>query len=125
MHTIETKISALFLLLILAFSTFDKAAMYVCFTLNQPAVTKAFCVNKGKPQLHCNGKCYLNKQLANEDNNTNKYPFQKTDGLNQVYTVFLDKEPLPLLSVVYSGYPRPVNNNSTIFRSSSIFHPPC
>ncbi len=125
MHTIETKISASFLLLILAFCTFDKAAMYVCFTLNQPVVTKEFCINKDKPQLHCEGKCYLNKQLANEDNAASKNPFQKTDGLNQVYTTSIDKDTAPLISSADCEYPGAVNNNRTISRSFSIFHPPC
>lgn len=31
--------------------------------MNQAELTAKYCVNKAKPMLKCNGKCYLAKQL--------------------------------------------------------------
>ena len=33
------------------------------FYANQQSLTEKYCINKSKPKLHCNGKCYLQKKL--------------------------------------------------------------
>lgn len=33
-------------------------------------ITDAFCINKDKPEMHCNGTCHLKKQLIQTDNST-------------------------------------------------------
>lgn len=38
-----------------------------CFNYNY--IVTELCVNKDKPQLHCNGKCYLMKQLKKQSTN--------------------------------------------------------
>lgn len=35
----------------------------VIFFLNQKTLAKTFCENKDKPEMKCNGKCYLAKKL--------------------------------------------------------------
>lgn len=42
--------------------------------MNVVFITKKFCINKDKPELQCNGKCHLAKQLqiAEQQNNKNK-----------------------------------------------------
>ncbi|MCB0402744.1 MAG: hypothetical protein KDD41_11710, partial [Flavobacteriales bacterium] len=42
---------------------------------NQSAIAEAFCVNKEKPQLQCNGKCHLAKQLEQVTENDQDVPF--------------------------------------------------
>lgn len=37
--------------------------IYLEYEFNRDYITKNFCVNKNRPQLHCNGKCYLAKKL--------------------------------------------------------------
>lgn len=39
----------------------------VSFYYNQTAIAARHCVNKDKPTLKCNGKCYLAKQLKKAD----------------------------------------------------------
>lgn len=34
------------------------------YILNYDYIVKELCVNKEKPELHCNGKCHLKKELA-------------------------------------------------------------
>lgn len=40
---------------------------YVDFKMNQKEITAKYCVNKDRPQLRCNGNCYLAKQLKKQD----------------------------------------------------------
>lgn len=43
------------------------------FELNQEALALEFCINKDKPELHCEGQCHLKKQLeADNDNKQNE-----------------------------------------------------
>ena len=37
------------------------------FNMNQETIVAAFCVNKDKPSMHCDGKCYLKKELKSID----------------------------------------------------------
>lgn len=44
-------------------ASFSQLAVYTGFQLNQPYIAASLCVNRNKPQLHCNGKCYLMRKL--------------------------------------------------------------
>jgi hypothetical protein len=37
--------------------------LFAWYNVNKQAITEKLCVNKAKPELHCDGKCYLGKQL--------------------------------------------------------------
>jgi len=37
--------------------------LFAWYNINKQAITEQLCVNKDKPELHCDGKCYLSKQL--------------------------------------------------------------
>lgn len=36
---------------------------FAVFKLNQEYITKVFCINRAKPELKCDGKCYLKKSI--------------------------------------------------------------
>lgn len=42
---------------------FQQAIIILHFRLNQDTVEQQFCVNKSRPELQCEGTCYLKKQL--------------------------------------------------------------
>ena len=37
--------------------------VYLDYEFNKEFIIKNYCVNKNRPQLHCDGKCYLAKKL--------------------------------------------------------------
>ena len=43
--------------------TFQSAFIQISYDLNKGFIAQELCVNKDKPSLKCEGKCYLNKQL--------------------------------------------------------------
>jgi len=59
--------TSILLLLLLTWQTMFKAGFIIYWKANQAYITETLCENKDKPQLHCNGKCYLNKQLKKAD----------------------------------------------------------
>lgn len=38
--------------------------IYVNFELRRDYIVNNFCENRARPQLHCDGKCYLAKKIA-------------------------------------------------------------
>lgn len=39
------------------------------YSLNKNFIAENLCENKAKPEMHCNGKCYLSKKLAKGNDN--------------------------------------------------------
>lgn len=60
---------------------FQQVLIVVHFKLNQKAITQELCVNQNNPELHCNGICYLKKQLqkAEETAETSFVLYQKVE----------------------------------------------
>lgn len=46
------------------------------YVANYSYISTELCVNKAKPKLNCNGKCYLSKELS-KTNDGNDSPFSK------------------------------------------------
>ena len=115
--------TAIFLLLALSSSQFSRLFIYAGFELNQNYISSTLCENRDKPELHCNGKCYLMKKLkqAEEKEQKQERQAQKT----QIQEAVVVK---PLVFKQYAfavinlhipsstGMPQNIKN--------SIFHPP-
>lgn len=73
---------------------FVQLGIFGWYELNKKAITEQFCINKNKPQLHCNGKCHLKKQLQKADDNHSEQ--QQHNTKQGEWTVFiLPSQPLP------------------------------
>jgi hypothetical protein len=44
-------------------ASFTKSIVCVYYQYNLDYIKKELCVNKDKPKMNCNGKCYLAKQI--------------------------------------------------------------
>lgn len=60
-------LSTLFLIMVLLSKTIYSVFWQVNFHLNQKEIVRMECENKNRPEMHCNGKCYLAKQLQKAD----------------------------------------------------------
>lgn len=54
--------------------TFSRELLVVDFALNRATITARFCVNKARPQLHCDGKFYFAKRLKQQKDREAKVP---------------------------------------------------
>ncbi len=54
---------------------------YAEYLLNYEYISEVLCINKDKPKLECDGKCYLMKSLAeaSENTETKDFPPKKLD----------------------------------------------
>lgn len=62
-------VSILFICVLAA--TFSQGILIAAFNMNQQFIATTLCENRNHPETHCNGHCFLNKQLNNQ---------QKQDG---------------------------------------------
>ena len=60
-------ILAVFMSLVLLFSTNLKSFITINYLLNKAEIIEFFCINKEKPKLKCNGKCHLTKEIKKVD----------------------------------------------------------
>jgi len=63
--------SVTILLICLISATFSQWLLIACFDINETYIAKELCVNKNNPSAHCNGHCYLNKELNKEEKSNN------------------------------------------------------
>jgi len=70
-------ILAFLLLAVFAFQILGKTVIYISYILNQDYIAKNICENRAKPQLHCNGKCHLYKELKKAESNDQTAPGSK------------------------------------------------
>jgi hypothetical protein len=49
----------------------------VDYAINYEYISKVLCENKAKPELQCNGKCHLMKELAKNTENEKSLPTDK------------------------------------------------
>ena len=56
--------------------TLGQEVLVVDYQLNKARITEQFCVNKARPQLHCNGKCHLASQLRKAEGGDKKAPVE-------------------------------------------------
>lgn len=56
-------ISIILLTLVICFQSLQGFFTVVNWKMNQAEITEKYCVNKAKMNMHCDGKCYLSKQL--------------------------------------------------------------
>jgi len=78
------RFTAFILILTLLSANFSRLFIFAGFEMNQKYIAAALCENKSKPQLHCNGKCYLMKKIKlaeskekNQERQSQKNNFQE------------------------------------------------
>ena len=48
------------------------------YIIHYKYISQELCINKDKPELHCNGKCHLKKEIKKVLGDESKSPVQKT-----------------------------------------------
>jgi hypothetical protein len=117
------KILAAVLLLAFTANVLGQGLMILEYYFNTKAYAKK-CENKYRPQLHCNGKCQLARQLKQQEKNEQQNPERKLVNkieINSSHCFFAIG-----LSDVSSFCSRciPLADKNPVDRSLPFFHPP-
>lgn len=97
------------------------------YAVNYDYIAKELCENKAKPQMHCNGKCHLMKELAKAAEN--EKPSSEKKSLHQETEVLFcqDVTDFSFSSTPIITFPKNVTGYSNLYshlNSSAVFHPP-
>ena len=119
-----TRLISILLLSAFLFQSFSKVVILANYELNKEYIAKNFCENRNNPEMHCNGKCHMMKQMKEEDKKENG----PVNNLKEKYEVQLFSEGKSAFEIL---------NTHTVFEYSSfyqmdktsphllsIFHPP-
>ncbi|MEL4308561.1 hypothetical protein JMA43_10715 [Joostella sp. CR20] len=94
------------------------------YVINQDYIAEYLCINKDKPEMHCDGKCYL-MQMLEEQNNEKKQNLPAID-LKEYPIGFVTLINLP--SETTTTTPQKNHNNYhnqyRFLTSEQHFHPP-
>lgn len=61
------RLFAYILLFLFSVQILSSAGYLIWFKLNQQEITDLFCINKSKPELQCQGKCFMMKGLHHQE----------------------------------------------------------
>ena len=103
--------------------TFNQASIVARYYVNTAAFAKN-CENKAKPQMHCNGKCQMMKQLQKASKNDQQAPEKSGNAKNEA----LSSKSF-FASIKFSRLSSPIHFNKYQVQKlpsipTVIFHPP-
>ena len=85
------KATALILTLVLMANNINTIFIVTDFVINQDFIAKTLCIQK-EEQKGCNGKCQLNKQLKEVNNQSDNQPLQIKNRIELSYFILTKKE---------------------------------
>lgn len=118
------------IVVIVAFALFLKPIIPVLdYIINYDYIANVLCVNKAKPQLQCNGKCHLMKELAKESENEKPLSTDKKDNSKHEIEVLFYQDiyslVAPKIAVATSNSVANYYSNLYCFlNTTTTFHPP-
>ena len=81
--------------MVLLAGTMSSFIIHAAFKYNQDYIIKALCVNRDKPKLQCHGKCYLKKQLEQDQNqNNSESPLVKSENTMNWIVFSIETKPV-------------------------------
>ena len=110
------------LLFLFSIQSFETAIISLNFTIHQEFFA-SICTNKDKPEMHCNGKCHLKKQIKQHEeqkSDTKKRSQKKFELFIKCLDIIKEKQ-------FVSNLKHSISYTETLHLSqyfSSIFHPP-
>ncbi|WP_207533085.1 hypothetical protein [Desertivirga arenae] len=118
------KLTAFILILTLLSANFSRFFIYAGFVANKRFIASALCENRDKPQLHCNGKCYLMKKikLAEEKEKNQERRSSQTDTFQEVLSFTEVTITVPVSDIFLASFFEPDSKPSS--SSTTIFQPP-
>lgn len=93
--------------------------------LNKEFIATTLCINKDKPELECDGRCYLEDQLNKQDEQEEKLPSQLNEKYEISFLVTNDALGLVIIGKLpeleqFLPYLTPTHSDPLF----GIFHPP-
>ena len=97
------------------------------YFINYDYIASELCENKEKPELHCNGKCHLMKELAKASED--EKPVSDKKAAHHEYEVLFYYQPVDFALSDTTALPQKAvntvySNLYTHINTVAVFHPP-
>lgn len=118
------------ILIIVILSIFLKPILPVIdYIVNYDYISNVLCENKAKPELKCNGKCHLIKELAKASNDDKPFNSDKKNNLIQEVELLFCNEiaEISFRQIYFHNKTSIGDNYANLYFHSvscSVFHPP-
>jgi hypothetical protein len=120
--------TSILLVVIITAQAFYNAGVVGYWLANRAYIASSLCENRDKPMKHCNGKCYLKKNLttaaSSQSDGNAALPVLKTETDSPVFLVDMPllffAAPLTEVSVLVSFVAAPESR----LPGNGVFHPP-
>jgi hypothetical protein len=117
-------LSVIVLLAALLGQTFSKALLVLDYQWNKDYISKNLCVNRNRPEMKCEGKCYLCKKINTDAKKDRDNPGRRVDpGSEMIHFEMVYELVHPLSIDIVPAYP---SFGERVYARSgtSFFHPP-
>lgn len=122
------RLGIILFIITLSAHTAVKLGLELWFLVNQAEIIAEHCENKAKPELKCNGKCYLAKQIESIDNLENKNDQEKPSQQIKISFEWIQKDYFTKITPVYVPKKTDLFVHDDIDYSylffTEIYHPP-
>ncbi len=118
------QLAVIFLLAAFMGQTFNKSLLFMSYYANPAAFAKN-CVNKGRPMMHCNGKCQVMKKMQQEEQKEKENTERKADNKSEVCSsrAFFDM-PVRATGTTLKTVFAPATSHKPVDRAYARFRPP-
>ena len=117
------KIVSLFLLIGIVSNCFNQYLLFSSYTLNKSYISSVLCTNLDKPELHCEGKCFLDIKLK-ELEQKNKQAQENLKRIIETVAPVYSNTLAPVFEISIKLATPPYLQQKPIGSVVSIFHPP-
>ncbi len=119
------KIIPILLVIVVAASACRLSCAYWAYSINYNYIKTTLCENRKQPAKHCNGKCHLKKELAQQEKQESKMPEIKSGNEVLFFTSeenrVLFVEDIPKHIILFTVKKKPTGFVSEILRPPATF----
>ncbi|MEO5911870.1 MAG: hypothetical protein ABIP95_13350 [Pelobium sp.] len=111
------------LIVLMGCTTFTRLFYFAGYELNKEYIATVLCVNKDKPELNCNGKCFLTRKIAEAEKKQQSQERKTQKDLSQQIMLIASFK-INFLNVVHQSQQINYTNNYSFSKTTSFYHPP-
>lgn len=117
------KIIAIFLLIGILTNCLNQWLLFSSYKINKDYISTVLCINKDKPHLHCEGKCFLDiklKELEQKNKQSQENLKRLIETTAPIHTSLLT----PMIETQIEFLKTPYLLKKSVGKYTSIFQPP-
>ncbi len=101
----------------------QEVLIYASFNLKKDFIIQMFCINKDKPQLKCDGQCFLKRQIEEQHSEEKSKMVKETNRSVYFYSEKIEPFRMVFLSLTKLSFRHNDQIVSALFKPR-IFQPP-